>query len=162
MGFFWNVFLKCVCVIEIKSCLNLTMYSLCKLAVSNGYYHSRVVLAALPLFQILMILIPGISSLNFTTGTIGQSVHWCSVGSEHFWEKKITKQLKLLFTVVPTIRILLMINRSAAGYQSKTVRFLQVAFDTTGEAFLAGDHHGNIYVFDISRNRYVKFKQTKK
>lgn len=37
--------------------------------------------------------------------------------------------------------------------QAKTVRFLHVAFDTTGESFLAGDHHGNIYVFDISRNR---------
>lgn len=36
---------------------------------------------------------------------------------------------------------------------SKTVRFLHVAFDTTGESFLSGDHHGNIYVFDIGRNR---------
>ncbi|XP_053494420.1 LOW QUALITY PROTEIN: TBC1 domain family member 31 [Ictalurus furcatus] len=56
--------------------------------------------------------------------------------------------------------ILLMIIRSAAGYQSKTVRFLQVAFDTTGEAFLAGDHHGNIYVFDISRNRFKLVQKT--
>lgn len=37
----------------------------------------------------------------------------------------------------------------------KTVRFLHVAFDTTGDSFLAGDHHGNIYVFDITRNRSV-------
>ncbi|KTG00990.1 hypothetical protein cypCar_00006023 [Cyprinus carpio] len=36
----------------------------------------------------------------------------------------------------------------ASARQTKTVRFLQVAFDTTGESFLAGDHHhGNIYVF---------------
>ncbi|GAA6101897.1 TBC1 domain family member 31 isoform X1, partial [Tachysurus ichikawai] len=56
--------------------------------------------------------------------------------------------------------ILLTITRSAAGYQSKTVRFLQVAFDTTGEAFLSGDHHGNIYVFDISRNRFKLVQKT--
>ncbi|MCI4374169.1 hypothetical protein PGIGA_G00003170 [Pangasianodon gigas] len=56
--------------------------------------------------------------------------------------------------------VLLTIIRSAAGYQSKTVRFLQVAFDTTGEAFLAGDHHGNIYVFDISRNRFKLVQKT--
>ncbi|XP_053349532.1 TBC1 domain family member 31 [Clarias gariepinus] len=56
--------------------------------------------------------------------------------------------------------ILLTIIRSAAGYQSKTVRFLQVAFDTTGEAFLAGDHHGNIYLFDISRNRFKLVQKT--
>ncbi|MCJ8728306.1 hypothetical protein PDJAM_G00002930 [Pangasius djambal] len=56
--------------------------------------------------------------------------------------------------------MLLTIIRSAAGYQSKTVRFLQVAFDTTGEAFLAGDHHGNIYVFDISRNRFKLVQKT--
>lgn len=42
--------------------------------------------------------------------------------------------------------------------QAKTVRFLHVAFDTTGESFLAGDHHGNIYVFDISRNRWVTWR----
>ncbi|TSL82466.1 TBC1 domain family member 31 [Bagarius yarrelli] len=56
--------------------------------------------------------------------------------------------------------VLLTIIRSAAGYQSKTVRFLQVAFDTTGEAFLAGDHHGNIYMFDISRNRFKLVQKT--
>lgn len=50
--------------------------------------------------------------------------------------------------------------RSASAYQSKTVRFLHVAFDTTGESFLAGDHHGNIYVFDISRNRFKLVQRT--
>lgn len=49
--------------------------------------------------------------------------------------------VRLLVTVVRTVQ------------QSKTVRFLHVAFDTTGDSFLAGDHHGNIYVFDIGRNR---------
>ena len=49
--------------------------------------------------------------------------------------------LSVLVTVVRTTQ------------QAKVVRFLHVAFDTTGDSFLAGDHHGNIYVFDISRNR---------
>lgn len=49
--------------------------------------------------------------------------------------------VRLLVTVVRTVQ------------QSKNVRFLHVAFDTPGDSFLAGDHHGNIYVFDISRNR---------
>lgn len=49
--------------------------------------------------------------------------------------------LRLLVTVVRTVP------------QAKSVRFLHVAFDATGDSFLAGDRHGNIYVFDISRNR---------
>lgn len=50
--------------------------------------------------------------------------------------------LSLLATVVRTVQ------------RAKTVRFLHVAFDATGDVFLAGDHHGNVYVFDIGRNRY--------
>ncbi|KAG5271002.1 hypothetical protein AALO_G00174760 [Alosa alosa] len=46
------------------------------------------------------------------------------------------------------------------AHQSKKVRFLQVAYDTTGDSFLAGDHHGNIYVFDISRNRFRLVQKT--
>lgn len=44
--------------------------------------------------------------------------------------------------------------------QGKTVRFLHVAFDTTGESFICGDHHGNIYVFDIGRNRFRLVQKT--
>uniref|UniRef100_A0A3Q3VYI3 Uncharacterized protein n=1 Tax=Mola mola TaxID=94237 RepID=A0A3Q3VYI3_MOLML len=63
------------------------------------------------------------------------------------WHRKKTPAgvfvfLSLMVTVVRTAQ------------QAKTVRFLHVAFDTTGDSFLAGDHHGNIYVFDISRNRF--------
>lgn len=47
-----------------------------------------------------------------------------------------------------------------SGKQGKTVRFLHVTFDPTGESFLAGDHHGNIYVFDISRNRFRLVQKT--
>uniref|UniRef100_A0A674BXK3 TBC1 domain family member 31 n=1 Tax=Salmo trutta TaxID=8032 RepID=A0A674BXK3_SALTR len=49
---------------------------------------------------------------------------------------------------------------NVTAYQSKTVRFLHVTFDTTGDSFLAGDHHGNIYVFDITRNRFRLVQKT--
>uniref|UniRef100_H3AHW1 TBC1 domain family member 31 n=1 Tax=Latimeria chalumnae TaxID=7897 RepID=H3AHW1_LATCH len=48
--------------------------------------------------------------------------------------------------------VIVNVIHSATGYHSKTVRFLHVAFDITGDSFLAGDHQGNIYLFDISRN----------
>ena len=51
------------------------------------------------------------------------------------------------------LSVLVTVVRTAQ--QAKTVRFLHVTFDTTGDSFLAGDHHGNIYVFDISRNRWL-------
>ncbi|XP_041650438.1 TBC1 domain family member 31 [Cheilinus undulatus] len=54
--------------------------------------------------------------------------------------------------------VLVTIIRTAQ--QAKIVRFLHVAFDTTGDSFLAGDHHGNIYVFDISRNRFRLVQKT--
>lgn len=47
----------------------------------------------------------------------------------------------------------LLVTVVRTAQQAKTVRFLHVAFNTTGDSFLAGDHHGNIYLFDISRNR---------
>uniref|UniRef100_A0A8K9Y2L5 TBC1 domain family member 31 n=1 Tax=Oncorhynchus mykiss TaxID=8022 RepID=A0A8K9Y2L5_ONCMY len=56
--------------------------------------------------------------------------------------------------------IMVTVIRSAAAYQSKTVRFLHVTFDTTGDSFLAGDHHGNIYVLDITRNRFRLVQKT--
>lgn len=53
-----------------------------------------------------------------------------------------------------------MVTIVRVAQQAKTVRFLHVAFDTTGDSFLAGDHHGNIYVFDISRNRFRLVQKT--
>ncbi|KAK6490883.1 TBC1 domain family member 31 [Huso huso] len=56
--------------------------------------------------------------------------------------------------------VMVNVIHSAAGYPSKTVRFLHAAFDTTGEAFLAGDHHGNVYTFDLNRNRFNLVQKT--
>nr|XP_046256314.1 TBC1 domain family member 31 [Scatophagus argus]XP_046256315.1 TBC1 domain family member 31 [Scatophagus argus] len=64
------------------------------------------------------------------------------------WHRKPTPGKGVLVTVVRTTQ------------QAKTVRFLHVTFDTTGDSFLAGDHHGNIYVFDISRNRFRLVQKT--
>uniref|UniRef100_UPI0037E9B930 TBC1 domain family member 31 n=1 Tax=Semicossyphus pulcher TaxID=241346 RepID=UPI0037E9B930 len=64
------------------------------------------------------------------------------------WHRKPAAGKGVLVTVVRTAQ------------QAKTVRFLHVAFDTTGDSFLAGDHHGNIYVFDISRNRFRLVQKT--
>ncbi|KAM7420309.1 hypothetical protein PAMA_014833 [Pampus argenteus] len=64
------------------------------------------------------------------------------------WHRKPAPGKSVMVTVVRTAQ------------QAKTVRFLHVAFDTTGDSFLAGDHHGNIYVFDISRNRFRLVQKT--
>lgn len=47
----------------------------------------------------------------------------------------------------------LMLTVVRTAQQAKAVRFLHLAFDTTGDSFLAADHHGNIYAFDLNRNR---------
>uniref|UniRef100_A0AAY5K489 TBC1 domain family member 31 n=1 Tax=Esox lucius TaxID=8010 RepID=A0AAY5K489_ESOLU len=58
------------------------------------------------------------------------------------------------------ILVMVSVIHSAAAYQSKIVRFLHITFDATGDSFLAGDHHGNIYVFDISANRFRLIQKT--
>ncbi|XP_056142116.1 TBC1 domain family member 31 [Lampris incognitus] len=63
------------------------------------------------------------------------------------WHRKPSLGKGVVVTVVRTV-------------QQKTVRFLHLAFDTTGDSFLAGDHHGNIYIFDISRNRFRLVQKT--
>ncbi|XP_067054665.1 TBC1 domain family member 31-like isoform X2 [Acropora muricata] len=42
---------------------------------------------------------------------------------------------------------------SAFSLHGRNIRFLRTAFNTTGEAFAAGDHQGNIFVFDLGKNR---------
>ncbi|NXO04254.1 TBC31 protein, partial [Rhinopomastus cyanomelas] len=52
------------------------------------------------------------------------------------------------------------IIHSVAGDHSQTIRFLNVAFDHSGDSLLAGDHKGNIYVFDLKGNRFSLVQQT--
>uniref|UniRef100_A0A663N7V9 TBC1 domain family member 31 n=1 Tax=Athene cunicularia TaxID=194338 RepID=A0A663N7V9_ATHCN len=52
------------------------------------------------------------------------------------------------------------IIHSVKGYHSKTIHFLNVAFDSSGDSLLAGDHQGNIYVFDLNGNRFNLVQRT--
>ncbi|ETE64875.1 WD repeat-containing protein 67, partial [Ophiophagus hannah] len=56
--------------------------------------------------------------------------------------------------------IIVNIIHTTTGYHSKTIRFLNVAFDCSGEFLLAGDHQGNIYVFDLVGNRFNLVQRT--
>ncbi|XP_038069604.1 TBC1 domain family member 31-like [Patiria miniata] len=42
----------------------------------------------------------------------------------------------------------------------RRVRFLHTAFNNTGDSFIAGDHLGNIYIFDLSKNRFQLVQKT--
>ncbi|XP_077982423.1 TBC1 domain family member 31-like [Glandiceps talaboti] len=44
--------------------------------------------------------------------------------------------------------------------QSRHIRFLHTAFDSTGDRFVTGDHQGNVYVFDLLRNRFQLVQKT--
>ncbi|XP_073535959.1 TBC1 domain family member 31 isoform X2 [Phyllobates terribilis] len=56
--------------------------------------------------------------------------------------------------------IIVNLVHGSAGPQAKTMRFLQVAFDSSGDQFLAGDHLGNIYLFNLNRNRFDLVQRT--
>ncbi|NXM71888.1 TBC31 protein, partial [Serilophus lunatus] len=56
--------------------------------------------------------------------------------------------------------IIVNIIHSVQGYHSKTIRFLNVAFDSPGDSLLAGDRQGNIYVFDLNGNRFSLVQRT--
>jgi len=52
--------------------------------------------------------------------------------------------------------LVLTIVQSLSGslpFQTRNVRFLSSVFDASGDRFLAADHHGNIYLFDMQSNR---------
>ncbi|XP_065375648.1 TBC1 domain family member 31 isoform X7 [Macaca fascicularis] len=50
--------------------------------------------------------------------------------------------------------IIVNIIHNTSDYHPKVLRFLNVAFDGTGDCLIAGDHQGNIYVFDLYGNRW--------
>ncbi|NWZ91701.1 TBC31 protein, partial [Nesospiza acunhae] len=52
------------------------------------------------------------------------------------------------------------IIHSVQGYHSRTIHFLNVAFDSSGDSLLAGDRQGNIYVFDLNGNRFNLVQRT--
>ncbi|XP_057291272.1 TBC1 domain family member 31-like isoform X2 [Hydractinia symbiolongicarpus] len=46
--------------------------------------------------------------------------------------------------------------QSQVSSSCQFVRFLHVAVDATGERIVSGDHHGNVYLFDFTKNRFCK------
>ncbi|NXO62876.1 TBC31 protein, partial [Phainopepla nitens] len=56
--------------------------------------------------------------------------------------------------------VIVNIIHSVQGYHSKTIHFLNVAFDCSGDSLLAGDRQGNIYVFDLHGNRFNLVQRT--
>ncbi|NXU02807.1 TBC31 protein, partial [Buphagus erythrorhynchus] len=56
--------------------------------------------------------------------------------------------------------VIVNIIHSVQGYHSKTVHFLNVAFNLSGDSLLAGDRQGNIYVFDLNGNRFNLVQRT--
>ncbi|XP_056378692.1 TBC1 domain family member 31 [Hyla sarda] len=56
--------------------------------------------------------------------------------------------------------IIVNIVHGTAGSQAKMMRFLQVAFDGPGDCFLAGDHLGSVYLFNMNRNRFDHVQRT--
>lgn len=56
--------------------------------------------------------------------------------------------------------IIVNVVHSTSEYHPKVLRFLNVAFDGSGDSFIAGDHQGNIYVFDLHGNRFNLVQRT--
>ncbi|XP_044770230.1 TBC1 domain family member 31 isoform X2 [Neomonachus schauinslandi] len=56
--------------------------------------------------------------------------------------------------------IIVNIIHSTSDYLPKVLRFLNVAFDSSGDCLIAGDHQGNIYVFDLYGNRFNLVQRT--
>ncbi|XP_021500924.1 TBC1 domain family member 31 isoform X4 [Meriones unguiculatus] len=56
--------------------------------------------------------------------------------------------------------IIVNIVHSTSEYHPKVLRFLSVAFDGSGDSFIAGDHLGNIYTFDLHGNRFNLVQRT--
>ncbi|XP_008577817.1 PREDICTED: TBC1 domain family member 31 [Galeopterus variegatus] len=56
--------------------------------------------------------------------------------------------------------IIVNIIHNTSEYHPKVLRFLNVAFDGSGDCLIAGDHQGNIYVFDLCGNRFNLVQRT--
>ena len=55
-------------------------------------------------------------------------------------------------------RLMVQISHDVSGSftpSGRRVRFLHIAFNGSGFSFVAADHQGYIYVFDLGKNRFV-------
>ncbi|CAH1269669.1 TBC1D31 [Branchiostoma lanceolatum] len=80
---------------------------------------------------------------------MAQSLDVCKRESGKIWHRKPAPSSDdgLVVSIKHTLG-------TAVSPHVRTVRFLHVAFDSTGNSFIAGDHQGNIYLFDVAKNRF--------
>ncbi|KAL3860204.1 hypothetical protein ACJMK2_010360 [Sinanodonta woodiana] len=84
-----------------------------------------------------------------------QTLDVCKKTSGKIWQRKPTPSQDngLIVTVINSLDGPLL-------QPGRNVRFLHTAFDNNGENFIAGDHQGNIYLFDLSKNRFSLVQKT--
>lgn len=88
---------------------------------------------------------------NFRTARHGAFHKRCpAAASKHLNTAIIFSILLFLFRLIVCVSHS---TSSAFSLQGRNIRFLRTAFNTIGEAFAAGDHQGNIFVFDLAKNR---------
>ncbi|XP_059168876.1 TBC1 domain family member 31-like [Physella acuta] len=59
--------------------------------------------------------------------------------------------------------LIVKVKHSTAGAfsgPSRNIPFLKASFDTANERFIAGDSQGNIYLFDLTKNRFTLVQKT--
>ncbi|XP_078609106.1 TBC1 domain family member 31-like [Branchiostoma floridae x Branchiostoma japonicum] len=80
---------------------------------------------------------------------MAQSLDVCKRESGKIWHRKPAPSSDdgLVVSIKHTLG-------TAVSPHVRTVRFLHAAFDSTGNSFIAGDHQGNIYMFDVAKNRF--------
>nr|KAG5713085.1 hypothetical protein BaRGS_021879 [Batillaria attramentaria] len=76
----------------------------------------------------------------------------CKSTGGKIWHRKPTASSDdgLMMTITHSVP-------SSLASSSRNVRFLHAAFDKSGDCFVAGDHHGNVYFFDLIKNRTIRF-----
>lgn len=78
-----------------------------------------------------------------------QSLDVCRKTSGKIWHRKPTPSSDngLMIQITNS-------QPSTLSHAGKNVRFLHSAFDNNGDSFVAGDHQGHIFLFDITKNRF--------
>lgn len=79
-----------------------------------------------------------------------QSLDVCKRTSGKIWHRKPTPSTDN--------GLMVSITNSQSGpltHSSRNIRFLHTSFDNTGDCFIAGDHQGNIFLFDLNKNRFA-------
>ncbi|XP_066936715.1 TBC1 domain family member 31-like [Clytia hemisphaerica] len=67
--------------------------------------------------------------------------------SGQLWTRKVTPEVE--DGLVLNIK-----NVSSNGFTTRHIRFQHLAYDSSGDRIATSDHHGNIHVLDLQKNRY--------